>query len=100
MINWKVRIKNKVFWCELIPAVALVVQAVASVFGYSLDFSTLTGKILGVVDAVFALLVILGIVVDPTTEGVRDSKLAMTYDEPKPYEAAAEEKQPPDGEAK
>lgn len=91
MINWKVRIKNKLFWCELIPALALVVQAVASVFGWELDFSTTVGKLLGVVDAVFALLVILGIVVDPTTEGVRDSKLAMTYDDPKPYE-----KEPPD----
>ena len=85
MINWKVRIKNKLFWCEAIPAVALVIQAIAAVFGYQLDFGTLVGKILAVVDAVFALLVILGIVVDPTTEGVRDSKLAMTYEEPKPY---------------
>ena len=85
MINWKVRINNKLFWCELIPALALVVQAVAAVFGYTLDFTTLVGKLLAVVDAVFALLVILGIVVDPTTEGVRDSRLAMTYEEPKPY---------------
>ena len=85
MINWKVRIKNRLFWAELIPALALVIQAVAAVFGYTLDFSTLIGKLLAVVDAVFALLVILGIVVDPTTEGVRDSKLAMTYEEPKPY---------------
>ena len=85
MINWKVRIKNKLFWCELIPALALVIQAVAAVFGWTLDFTTLIGKLLAVVDAVFALLVILGIVVDPTTEGVRDSKQAMTYDEPKPY---------------
>lgn len=90
MINWKVRIKNKLFWCEAIPAVALVIQAIAAVFGYQLDFGTLVGKILAVVDAVFALLVILGIVVDPTTEGVRDSRLAMTYDEPKPYEAVKE----------
>lgn len=87
MINWKVRINNKLFWCELIPAVALVVQAVAAVFGYTLDFTTLVGKLLAVVDAVFALLVILGIVVDPTTEGVRDSKRAMEYDEPFPYDS-------------
>lgn len=91
MINWKVRIKNKLFWCEAIPAVALVIQAIAAVFGYQLDFGTLVGKILAVVDAVFALLVILGIVVDPTTEGVRDSRLAMTYEEPKPYQ-----QEPPD----
>ena len=82
MINWKVRIKNKTFWMTVIPAIALVVQAVAAVFGYTLDFSTLVGKLLGVVDAVFALLVILGVVVDPTTAGVGDSKRAMTYEEP------------------
>ena len=86
MINWKVRIRNKTFWMTVIPALALVVQAVAAVFGFTLDFTTLVGKLLTVVDAVFALLVILGIVVDPTTEGVRDSRLAMTYDEPKPYQ--------------
>ena len=82
MINWIARIKNKAFWMALIPAVALVVQAVAAVFGYTLDFSTLTGKLLAVVDAVFALLVILGIVVDPTTAGIGDSKRAMEYTEP------------------
>lgn len=82
MINWKVRIKNKTFWMTVIPAAALVVQAVASVFGFTLDFTTLVGKLLAVVDAVFALLVILGIVVDPTTAGVGDSVRAMGYDEP------------------
>lgn len=91
MINWIARIKNKAFWMALIPAVALVVQAVAAVFGYTLDFSTLTGKLLAVVDAVFALLVILGIVVDPTTAGIGDSKRAMEYTEP-----WDDDKQPPD----
>ena len=81
-INWIVRIKNKAFWLAFIPALALVVQAVAAVFGYTLDFTTLVGKLLAVVDAVFALLVILGIVVDPTTVGVGDSKRALTYEEP------------------
>lgn len=82
MINWKVRIRNKQFWVSFIPALALVVQAVAAVFGFTLDFGTLVGKLLAVVDAVFALLVILGIVVDPTTAGVDDSKRAMTYEVP------------------
>ena len=81
-VNWKVRIKNKAFWMAVIPALALVVQAVAAVFGWKLDFSELTGKILAVVDAVFALLVILGVVVDPTTVGLSDSARAMGYDEP------------------
>ena len=82
MINWKVRVNNKQFWLSLIPALALVVQAVAAVFGWELDFSSLTGRLLAVVDAVFALLVILGIVVDPTTAGIGDSKRALSYEEP------------------
>jgi phi LC3 family holin len=81
-INWKVRIKNKMFWLALIPAVLLLVQTVCSVFGIELDFGDLQEKLLAVINALFAVLVILGIVVDPTTEGVRDSKRAMTYEEP------------------
>lgn len=81
-VNWNVRIKNKTFWMTVIPALALVVQAVAALFGWKLDLGDVVGKLLAVVDAVFALLVILGIVVDPTTTGVSDSKRAMTYDEP------------------
>ncbi len=82
MINWKVRIRNKQFWVAVIPALALVIQAVAAVFGWTLDFSNMTGRLIAVVDAVFALLVILGIVVDPTTAGVGDSRRAMGYEEP------------------
>ncbi len=82
MINWQVRVKNRQFWVSVIPALALVVQAVAAVFGWTLDFSNLIGKLIAVVDAVFALLVILGIVVDPTTAGVGDSKRALGYEEP------------------
>lgn len=81
-INWLVRIKNRQFWLSVIPAIALVIQAIAAVFGFTFDFSTVVGKLLAVVDAVFALLVILGIVVDPTTAGVGDSARAMRYEEP------------------
>lgn len=82
-INWKVRIKNKAFWLALIPAILVLIQVVAAVFGYNLDLSDLGNKLLEVVNAVFVLLVILGIVVDPTTKGVRDSDQALTYTEPK-----------------
>lgn len=83
MINWIVRIKNKNFWLAIIPAVLLLMQTVAAVFGYSLDFGDLGDKLLAVVNAVFALLVILGVVVDPTTQGVGDSAQAKTYIYPK-----------------
>ena len=83
-INWKVRVKNKNFWLALIPAVLLLIQVVANVFGYQLDLGDLGNKLLAVVNAVFAVLAILGIVTDPTTAGISDSNLAMTYEVPKP----------------
>lgn len=83
MINWKIRIKNKSFWVALIPAILLLVQVVVAVFGVTIDLGELGNKLLAVVNALFAVLTILGIVTDPTTEGVADSNLAMTYDEPK-----------------
>jgi len=81
-INWQVRIKNKAFWVAIIPAVLLLIQAVAAVFGYTLDFTELNTKLLAVVEAVFVVLVILGIVNDPTTAGISDSARALGYDEP------------------
>lgn len=81
-INWQVRVKNKAFWLAIIPAVLLLVQAIAAVFGYKLDFADLQGKLLAVVEAVFVVLAILGIVVDPTTKGLGDSARALTYEEP------------------
>ncbi len=83
MINWTVRIKNKSFWLAIIPAVLLLVQVVAAVFGYTLDLGELGNKLIDVVNAAFSVLVILGIVTDPTTKGVGDSKQALTYSEPK-----------------
>ena len=82
MINWKIRLKNKQFWLSLIPALALCAQAIAAIFGWEIDLSTMVGKLLTAVDAVFAVLVVLGIVVDPTTAGVGDSARALGYDEP------------------
>ncbi len=84
MINWIVRIKNKQFWLALIPMLLLLIQTVAAVFGYTLDFGELGNKLLAVVEVVFSLLALLGIVNDPTTATLSDSRLAMTYDEPKP----------------
>lgn len=83
MINWKVRIKNKAFWASLIPAVLLLIQVIAAVFGYTLDLGDLGNKLLAVVNALFAVLAILGVVTDPTTAGVGDSAQALTYTEPK-----------------
>lgn len=83
MINWKVRIKNKNFWLAIIPAIIILIQVIAAVFDIRLDLGAMSDKLIAVVNAVFVVLAILGIVTDPTTEGVGDSKLALTYEEPK-----------------
>lgn len=82
-INWKVRVKNKAFWLALIPAVLLLAQQVAGLFGVALDFGQIKDQLVAIVGTVFTLLAILGIVADPTTAGVGDSEQAMTYTEPK-----------------
>ena len=81
-INWIVRIKNKAFWLAIIPAVLLLIQAVADVVGYHLDFGDISDKLIAVVNAVFVVLSILGIVVDPTTADFGDSTRALTYTTP------------------
>lgn len=81
-INWLVRIKNKSFWIALVPAILLLIQVIASVFGFELELGVLGDKLLAVVNAVFTVLTILGIVTDPTTSGVSDSDRAMEYTEP------------------
>lgn len=82
MINWTVRFKNKNFWMAVIPAVLLLVQTVAAVFGYTLDLGDIGNKLIAVVNAVFGVLVVLGVVVDPTTAGISDSNRAMNYKKP------------------
>ena len=82
-MNWLVRLKNKNFWLTLIPAVLLLMQTVAAVFGFELDFGDLGNQLLAVVNAAFAVLVILGVVNDPTTKGLGDSEQALTYKTPK-----------------
>lgn len=82
-INWIVRIKNQAFWLAFIPAVLLLIQVVAAPFGYEWDFVVLNEQLTAIVNAAFGVLTIIGVVTDPTTAGVTDSKRALTYTTPK-----------------
>ena len=82
-INWLVRFKNKAFWLALIPAILLLVQAILQIVGIDFDFSELSMRLTGIVEAVFVILALFGVVVDPTTEGFGDSARALTYREPR-----------------
>lgn len=82
MINWKVRISNKAFWLTLVPALALLLQTFLSVFGVKIELGETIDKLLVFINALFAVLVIVGVVNDPTTSGISDSSRAMTYETP------------------
>ncbi|MFC3921237.1 phage holin [Streptococcus lactarius] len=80
-INWSVRIKNKNFWLAIVPTLALLFQAFADIFGIKL-FGQTIDKILVFVNVLFAFLVLVGVVNDPTTTGLSDSTRALGYEEP------------------
>lgn len=81
-INWRVRFSNPNFWLSFFPALFLLVQVCAAPFGYDWDFYVLNQQMAAIVNAVFGLLAVLGVVTDPTTAGVSDSARAMTYTTP------------------
>jgi holin, phage phi LC3 family len=81
-INWKVRVLNKTFWLTLVPALALLLQTFLAVFNVRLELGETIDKLLVFINALFAVLMIVGIVNDPTTAGLTDSTRALDYHEP------------------
>ncbi|MCJ0932628.1 phage holin [Virgibacillus halodenitrificans] len=82
-INWKVRLKNKTFWLAIVPALLLVAQIVSGWFGYDLAADLFTAEATKLINAVFVVLMLLGIVNDPTVSGASDSKQALNYKRPR-----------------
>ena len=80
-INWKVRFQNKTFLAGLISLVV--------VFNYDLlqlleiTPAVTQSAVMQVAEGVLTILGMVGVIADPTTAGVADSKQAMTYDAPK-----------------
>ena len=82
-INWTVRIKNKAFWVTIIPAVLLLAQQICAMFGVELNIAGVSNQLVSIVGTVFGILALIGVVNDPTTSGMSDSKQAMAYEVPK-----------------
>lgn len=80
-INWKARIKHKTFLVSLFALVLLLIQQVAAIF--NIDTTIYNEQVTDLFNTVLAILVLLGIVVDPTTDGVNDSNQALTYKKPR-----------------
>lgn len=79
-INFKVRFKNKTFIIGVISAVILLTQQVASLLGYELD-QAVSQQLMDIANTVLGIMVALGVIVDPTTQGVKDSERAIRYEE-------------------
>lgn len=87
-INWKVRLKNPVFWVQVAVAVVLPILAHLGLKWEDMTtWAALGGVLLDAVkNPVIVVAVIVSVwnaVIDPTTAGVGDSSLALTYEEPK-----------------
>ena len=74
MINFKLRLQNKATLVALISAVFLMLQQ----FWLEIPHNIQEG-----VNTFVVILVILGIVTDPTTKGVADSEQALNYHQPR-----------------
>ena len=81
-INWKVRLKNPHTIMALTAGLLLLAEQVMMVLGYELA-PGLSEQIKEIVRTVLSLLALLGVVGDPTTQGLKDSKQALTYERPK-----------------
>lgn len=80
-MNFILRLKNKATLTAIVGAIFLFIKQITEAFG--IDLSAQIEQISGLVGAVITLLVGLGVVVDPTSKGVKDSGIAQTYSKPR-----------------
>lgn len=80
-INWKLRLQNKT---TLVTLIALCVTFIYQILGlFGVVPKVAQDEIVNTIGLLINILVVLGVVVDPTTAGVSDSTNALTYDAPK-----------------
>lgn len=80
-INWKLRLQNKVTLTAILVGVVALAYQVCGLFGVVPKVAQ--SELINTIGMLVNLLCLLGIVVDPTTDGVSDSEQAMSYTEPK-----------------
>ena len=80
-INWTARLKNPVFWTTIIPAIVTCAYTVLGAVGIVPALTE--NMVLNIMTVVITALTALGVLVDPTTAGRGDSRLAMGYKAPR-----------------
>ena len=74
-INWRVRLRNKTFWLTLVPLLVLLSQ--------QLGLNWVPENWESIFGTVMSILIVVGIINDPTTAGIKDSEHALNYVVPK-----------------
>lgn len=89
MINWKVRFKNWLWVSSFLSQIMIIIQlalVAANAAGWT-EFQLteeIRGWVLAFANAIFVALSMLGLVQDPTVNGVGDSARALKREEPLP----------------
>jgi len=81
-INWRIRLQHKPFLLALFSLILLLAQQVAAIFGYDLT-GAMSEQLTSILNIVLSILVLMGVVVDPTTRGTKDSERALMYRRPR-----------------
>ena len=80
-INWNVRFQNKTFLTGLISLVVVFVYDLLQLLGIAPVVTQ--SAVLQVAEGILTILGMLGVIADPTTAGLSDSRQALTYTSPK-----------------
>ena len=87
MINWKVRLKNPLWWTQIVLAIITPILAYLGLSAEDLNtWSALGNVLLQAISSPYILAMVVvsvyNAITDPTTTGFADSKRALTYDKP------------------
>ena len=80
-INWKVRFQNKAFLTGLISLVVVFIYDLLQLLGIAPVVTQ--SVVMQVAEGILTILVMVGVIADPTTAGLTDSRQALTYTSPK-----------------
>lgn len=80
-INFKVRLKNKAFVLTMLSAMVAFIYQMCGIIGIIPAIGE--DMVIQLIGLVLNLLVGLGILVDPTTSGINDSRQALNYITPR-----------------
>ena len=80
-INWKVRFQNKAFLTGLISLVVVFIYDLLQLLGIAPVVTQ--GVVMQVAEGILTILGMVGVIADPTTAGLTDSRQALTYTSPR-----------------